>query len=125
MLAALTLMVVVSAAAAALASHLARQGRRTIQAAASAQLHQLLQAGAMHATIWIDRPDLAEPETIVPLPAALLERGASLRLRLVPQPRVLERHVQVEAAFEGRAARQLLRFVKTRSGWPLAEATPQ
>ena len=122
-LAALSLMIIASSAAAVLTWHFAHEGARTRRTTEQTQLHQLLTAGTMHALLWVDRPRINEAGVSINLPAMLAARPASLRLKLIPQPRSLERHIQASAQIDDVAMSQTLRFVKTRTGWALAEAT--
>jgi hypothetical protein len=124
-LAALTLMVIASTAAAVLTWQFTHEGARTRQSISGAQLRQLLTVSTLHASIWVDRPAMSEATLSINLPAVFAERGAAVRLKLIPQPRSLERHVEAEAVIDGVSLRQTLRFVKTRTSWALAEAILQ
>ena len=121
-LTAVTLIGLVGVMIAALASLFAAEARRTRDAAAEAQLRQLLVAGAWVAN---ERVRGASPvtESSIELPASLTADGARVTLAAAPAPDANTVLINVNAALGEREMSQSLRFVRRDAQWRLAEAT--
>jgi type II secretory pathway component PulK len=83
MLVALTLIVLVGAVSAALATLLAADARRTRDEATQAQLRQLMFAGEVTAREMLDQQSSGNQQIDVSLPAELARDGAMVKVRLI------------------------------------------
>ena len=108
---------------AALASLFAAEARRTRDAAAEAQLRQLLVAGASLAFECVRAATPIAADTAIQPPASLVIDNARVTMRLLPPADVDTARVEVHAVLGEREMSQTLRFVRRDAGWSLAGAT--
>ena len=110
----------VSLAIVAMTSLFTTEVRRTRSQMRSAQLRQMLIAGATIADTMVrSDSDLGEP-VAVRLPADLEDRGAELEIRVQRQESDLL--VTISARLEGDEASQDLKFAQTPKGWGAVSA---
>ena len=120
---------VVSLAVLAMATRYATEAKMTRYALQDAQLRQLLLAGAAAAQQQLNRPPGPAPEPTpddrplaVALPAEIDGDSPSLVLRFATVAADGTRSVLVQAAVDGRHARQTLRFERHDANWRMVEA---
>ncbi len=121
MVVAITLMGLVAATLAVLATLLVSEAKRTGAAATEAQLRQLLIAGEAVAAQQTQKlVETNGKDQIVALPQELAEGKASLALKSSRNREGVD--VIVTAKYQGREATQTLRFARRGAGWELADA---
>ncbi len=115
---ALTLLAFVGVLLASMATWVTIDARRTREAAAEAQLRQLLLAGAAAASDELAQTGAAN----VPLPSNLADNAARLTIDIAV-PSESQRTATVEASVAARHARQVVQFSRRDGRWHLISAT--
>jgi hypothetical protein len=114
---ALTLLALVGVAIAALSVSFAADARRSANAAADAQLRQLLLTGCAAAREQLDHGG----KVTVPLPNELTSAGAALNVSIDP-PNADVRRAHIDAALGRRHAWQIVTFQRQASRWVVMSA---
>ena len=120
---AITLLILVSATLAVVASAFSADARRTRAAAADAQLRQLLTAGGLAASAKLRSRDIQTTRQTIPLPRDLAGNSATLTVATSVADGIAT--VQVEAELGSARAGQVLRFSQRDGVWSVMLAELQ
>ena len=112
---AITLLILVSATLAVVASAFSLDARRTRAITADAQPRQLLTAGAVTAATQLRAGDVPTARQAIPLPAELTDRGAIVSVSTTIANGTAT--VRVDAEFASARAGQVVRFTQREGAW--------